>query len=491
VDSTALQPLGIEHEGLTERCFLKKLRNVLNRICRRCARRGPPRRALVYPAAPSLSRTGPDVKQFRKVVFWMHLVTAVSAAAIILLMSVTGVLLTYQRQITAWADTRSLDAGPPAPGAARLAPDGLLARVAQTHPGKPTTLKWFADADAPAQVAFGREKTLFVSAYTGQVLSEGSTGVRAFFRKVVALHRWVGAEGEKRELGKSISGAANLLFLFLVVSGFYLWFPRSWTRRAFRNVAWFRRGLTPRARDFNWHHVIGFWSAVPLFVIVLSGAVISYPWASNLVYRAVGETPPPPPTEGRAPSAPGAAGPSASRPLGERGETRGGDAGRPAGERGEGRGGDADAPVPLDGIGALAMRAERQVEGWRSITLTLPRKADEPIAFAIDRADGGQPQKRASLALDPATGEVSKWEPFPTQTTGRQLRSILRFAHTGEVLGIPGQTLAGLVSLGAAFLVWTGLALTWRRFRQWRAPRRTATPSRRSEPLEEAETVGV
>ncbi len=435
------------------------------------------------------------MKQFRKLVFWAHLVTAVSAAAIILLMSVTGVLLTYQRQLTAWADVRGLDAGPPAPGAARLAPEALLARVAQTHPGKPTTLKWFADADAPAQVAFGRERTLFVSAYTGQVLGEGHAGVRAFFRKVVALHRWVGGENENRELGKKITGAANLLFLFLVVSGFYLWFPRNWTRRAFRNVAWFRRGLTPRARDFNWHHVIGFWSAVPLFVIVLSGVVISYPWASNLVYRVVGETPPPP--QGGAPTgggsaAGGSATASAARSEGARGESRGGAAGgeRPAGER-AGRGGDAEKAVPLDGIGVLAARAERQVEGWRSITLTLPKKADEPIAFNIDRGDGGQPQKRASLSLNRASGEVTKWEPFPTQTTGRRLRSILRFAHTGEVLGIPGQTLAGLVSLGAAFLVWTGLALTWRRFRQWRAPRRTATPSRHPEPLEEAETVGV
>ncbi|HEX5869697.1 MAG TPA: PepSY-associated TM helix domain-containing protein, partial [Longimicrobium sp.] len=327
-------------------------------------------------------------------------------------------------------------------------------------------------------------KTLFVSAYTGQVLSEGNTGVRAFFQKVVALHRWVGAEGENRELGKKISGASNLLFLFLVVSGFYLWFPRNWTRAAFRNVAWFRRGLSSKARDFNWHHVIGIWSLVPLFLIVLSGVVISYPWASNLVYRAVGETPPPPQAPPGAAAAGGAGGPAGAAPT----------ASRPAGERGgrgERGGADAEKPVSLDGIGVLAARAERQVEGWRSITLTLPKEAGEPIAFAIDRGDGGQPQKRAQLALDPATGAVSKWEPFPNQTPGRRLRSILRFAHTGEVLGIPGQTLAGIVSLGAAFLVWTGLALTWRRFRQWRAPRRTATSSRRPEPMEEAETVAA
>jgi uncharacterized iron-regulated membrane protein len=48
----------------------------------------------------------------------------------------------------------------------------------------------------------------------------------------------------------------------------------------------------------------------------------------------------------------------------------------------------------------------------------------------------------------------------------------MRFAHTGEVLGIPGQTIAGLVSAGGVVLVWTGIALTLRRFNAWRARQR-------------------
>ena len=36
-------------------------------------------------------------------------------------------------------------------------------------------------------------------------------------------------------------------------------------------------------------------------------------------------------------------------------------------------------------------------------------------------------------------------------------------------VGIAGQTVAGIVSAGGALLVWTGLALAWRRFRLWRA----------------------
>jgi hypothetical protein len=44
----------------------------------------------------------------------------------------------------------------------------------------------------------------------------------------------------------------------------------------------------------------------------------------------------------------------------------------------------------------------------------------------------------------------------------------MRFTHTGEVLGFWGQTLAGIVSLGASVLVVTGLLLSLRRLLAWR-----------------------
>jgi uncharacterized iron-regulated membrane protein len=106
------------------------------------------------------------------------------------------------------------------------------------------------------------------------------------------------------------------------------------------------------------------------------------------------------------------------------------------------------------------------------------------VTFAIDRGTGGEPQKRAELQLDRATGAEVRWQPFSAVTPGRRLRSILRFAHTGEVLGVAGQTIAGIVSLGGVFLVYTGFALTLRRFVKWnrrrhrfgleRTPRRAA-----------------
>ena len=157
----------------------------------------------------------------------------------------------------------------------------------------PSAITLRSDPFEPAALNFGRDRVLFVNPYTGAMLGEGSPKVRAFFHSVTDWHRWLGAEGVGRDRARAITGACNLLFLFLVISGPYLWWPRTWTWPQVKSVIWFRRRLSGKSRDFNWHNVIGFWSALPLFIVVSSGVVISYPWATNLIYRAVGEKPPP------------------------------------------------------------------------------------------------------------------------------------------------------------------------------------------------------
>ena len=96
---------------------------------------------------------------------------------------------------------------------------------------------------------------------------------------------------------------------------------------------------------------------------------------------------------------------------------------------------------------------------WRAISLRPPSSPGAPFVFMIDRGDGGQPHLRSTLTLDGRTGEVTRYESFADLTLGRRIRNTMRFAHTGEALGIPGQTIAGIVSAGGAVLVWTGLSL--------------------------------
>ena len=374
------------------------------------------------------------MKKLRKIIFWLHLPVGVIAGLVILNMCVTGVLLTYEKQIISWADTRGYRSAPPATQTQHLPVEALITKARDSRGANPTAVTLKSDPSAPAEIGFGRETTLFVNPYTGAILGEGSPRVRSFFRGVTEWHRWLGAKGDNRNVARAITGACNFGFLFLVSSGFFLWWPRNWNLKALRNVIWFRRGLPWKARDFNWHNTVGFWSAVPLFIVVLSAVVISYTWAGNLVYRVVGETPPAPRSNQQTPQS------NSARPV-------------------------------LNNLDAAWPRAEQQVGDWRSITLQLPASESAPLTFNIDRGTGGQPQKRGQLVLDRATGEVVRWEPFSANSRGRQLRSILRFAHTGEVAGIIGQSVAGLVSLGGAVLVITGLGLAIRRFRAWVAKR--------------------
>ena len=377
------------------------------------------------------------MKKLRTVLFWCHLSLGVTGGVIIFLMSVTGVLLTYERQISDWADTRTYVVAQQE-GHSRLGVEALAAHVREATGRSPARVTLHADPSSPAEVGFDGAPSVYVDPFTGAVLGDGAPGVGAFFRFVEDMHRWLALSGWSRNAARAVTGAANLGFLFIVLSGIYLWWPRNWTLKSVRSVAWFRRGLSGKARDFNWHNVIGLWMWAPLVLVVASGVVISYPWAGNLVYRVVGEQPP-------APRGPGGPPPSADTPP---------------------------VAAPTDGLDALWVRAELQTPGWRTISLQLPKSAADPVSFSIDESDGGQPQKRAQLTLDRATGEVLKWEPFSSFSTGRQLRVFFRFAHTGEFFGVAGQTVAGVASAGAAVLAYTGLALAWRRWRAWIARRR-------------------
>ena len=366
----------------------------------------------------------------RPVIFWSHLAAGVTAGVVILIMSVTGTLLMYERQLVDWSD-RGYRSEAPLGVRDRLPVETLLERVREQRSEAPTAVTLRSDPAAPAAITFGKT-TLYADVYTGHVLGGPSTDVRRMMTGLKAWHRWMSLDGDGRAVGKSISGWSNAVFLAIVLSGMYLWMPRKWNWKSVRAVTAFRGGLRGKARDFNWHNVIGIWSAIPLAIVVATAMPISFRWANALVYAVAGE--------------------SAPAPAG------GGEGGAVRGHVGE------HAELPSGQLNALWRTAQAQMPEWRSISLRLPGSVKAPAVFAIDSGTGGQPQHRATLTLDASTGAVVRWETFDSQSPGRRLRSWTRFTHTGEYYGLAGQTIAGLASLGGVFLVCTGLALTCRRF---------------------------
>jgi uncharacterized iron-regulated membrane protein len=345
-------------------------------------------------------------------------------------------VLTYERQIIGWADRNSLTQVQILPHRAPIQQVLASARQFASEP-EASAVVVSADAAAPVAVLLGRERTIFVDPYSAAVLGDGATGVRKFFGFMTQMHRWFAAGDENRATARAITGASNLIFLFIVISGMYLWLPLVYRKTQFRmRLLFSKEHKSSKARDFNWHHVFGIWMCIPLVFIIATATVFSYSWSNNLVFKAFGEEPP---ARGGPPQAA-----AVTRP----------ERGNPAN------------PEDDVNFGPLIASASELEPDWRTITLRLPVAPSGEVTFTLDRGNGGQPHKQSTLTLNSQTGALVRQESFEELSPARQARSIIRRLHTGEVLGVGGQTLAGVASFAAIMLVWTGLALAYRRLIQ-------------------------
>ena len=400
---------------------------------------------------------------FRKVLFWLHLLAGLISGISIGIMCLTGTVLAFEKQLVAWSERDARQIPGPIPEQPRVSVDDLARRVRDANPDTPVaSIAISSDPRATVAFSLGRDNTVFANPYTGELLRPASTTLHDFLHVMVEWHRFLALTGEQRPIGKVINGVCNLAFFALAITGLYLWMPRNWSWRSVRAVAVFNGKLTGKARDFNWHNVIGLWSAPILIILTLTAVPISFRWGTSLIYSLAGETPPA--------------------------------AGRPAASTAPA----IDLPTPANGFHALTRElqfaaVQNEFPQWEQITLRLiaPSRgrpapgaspgstpsADataaskeargakvQPLNFTV-KPPGTWPRTAStSVVMNPFTGDLLSRETFADLSTGRQIRTWTRFLHTGEAVGWAGQLIAGLASLGGCFLVYTGFALAWRRF---------------------------
>lgn len=368
------------------------------------------------------------MKSFRTAIFWLHLTAGVVAGVVIFVMCVTGALLAFERQIIEWSEADArwvVDRD----RSEVIGPSEALAAVMELRPdAKPSAISIRREAGAAWEVSLGRDGSVFVDPYNGGITGESNKTVRDAMSAFREWHRWLALSGDQRPIGKAITGASNLLFLFLAISGIYIWFPRNLIWKAVRPVIWFRTGQGGKARDFNWHNTIGFWTSLFLIVFTITATVISYQWASNLLYTFTGNKVPVP----RSPSA------------------------------SQGQAEEANFAVP-EGLSGIWATAEERSPTWKSISLRLPASGDS-LVFTIDEGIYWNIFGRSTLTLSAKDPSEQRWEPYGERNTAVQLRSWFRFTHTGETGGLIGQLIGFIACVGGAFLVWTGFSLALRRF---------------------------
>ncbi len=367
----------------------------------------------------------------RKAFFWTHLVIGILTGIVVVLLCLTGAILAFEKQTVDWAerDSRAL---PPAGVTTLLSPDVLIANARQVEKDKAVNVEWPADPRMPVRIRYASQPFVMINGWSGEVLGRGAASLRAFFRWITQLH--VGLVG--MVAGYWIVDVSNACFVFLMVSGLYLWWPRHWRWKALRSSLVMRFDVGGKARDWNWHNVLGFWFLLPLLIIAASGLVLSFKpvdqwWRSFASHHLLAAAQP------AAPAA--AAGPAINRPV-----------------------------VWND----LMTIAKQQFPGWHAIIFTNPKPIDQQrtVGLIVNLGLPAERTKSHTLVLETASGRIVKASGWANDEQGNRARALARCGHTGEILGFWGQALALLACLAGLVLVYTGCALSWRRFFRARKP---------------------
>mgnify|MGYP000267552717 CR=1 FL=1 len=361
----------------------------------------------------------------RKVLFWAHLLLGCSAAIFVFLMSITGVALTYERQMIKMAEQADYPITPTS--RSKALPMADFVYIAKQYKTKITAeIVFLNEQGAPVMIKDGRKTIAYLNPFTAQEMERPGEAIVIFLGKLRAFHRWLTLDGKFSESGRWVNGLANTIFIILTLTGLYLWLPKRFNTRAFKQKFVLSGNYqTKTVRNYQWHNVFGFYVMPVLLVVIVTAVFFSFKWPGQTLKQYVS-------TE------------AVSLPEPTK---------LPANI--------AEQILPIDHQINIV---KEHIPQWQNIRFTLNKYSTDLQLFSIDSGNGGEPQKRMSLALDTINGTIIQEQRFEQLSNYQKLRSYIRFLHTGEAFGLIGQTLAGLASLIACLLVYTGIMLSWRRW---------------------------
>lgn len=278
----------------------------------------------------------------------------------------------------------------------------------------------------------GRGPTVFVNPYTAAVTGELNYRETVFFT-MMALHR--GMVGGA--IGKLVVGVSTVMFLFIIGTGIVLWWPA--TRKAVRQRLQVKWSGGWKRLNHDLHIVLGFYSALFLFVFAFTGLAWSFEWFNKGIFTLTNS-----PME--RPEPPVSAAPVAVAPE---------IAAAPA------------APQSLTADAALA-RARQLAPTAVYYALQLPKESTASIKVATLRPAATYENATDEVYLDQYSGQVLRTQTYEQRNLGQRVRGLFKPVHTGAIFGWPSKIISLVVCLlGFTFPI-TGVIMWLNRLKKGR-----------------------
>ncbi|MEU5702500.1 PepSY-associated TM helix domain-containing protein [Streptomyces aurantiacus] len=375
----------------------------------------------------------------RPLVLRLHFYAGVLVAPFLLVAATTGFLyaasfqaekILYSHEMTVPVGDEKLPISEQVDAARAAHPEGTVSAVRPSPEGDATTRVMLSGVPG-----IGGTHTLavFVDPYTAKVRGAleqyGSTGA-------LPLRTWIDEFHANLRLGDNgrlYSELAASWLWVIAAGGLVLWFGR---RRAQRKI----RGTSGRRRTLGLHGSVGAWVAVGFVFLSATGLTWSTYAGANIDELRTS-------LRQATPSVSAAAG----------GEHEGHGSGSDSAEGGAS--GSAAGDVGLDKVLAAA-----RAEGLGDPVEIVP-PADASSAYVVSQVQRSFPTKQDTVAVDPATGEVTDTVRFADYPVLAKLTRWGIDAHTGVLFGIVNQLVLMAVALSLILLILWGYRMWWQRGR--------------------------
>ena len=361
----------------------------------------------------------------------IHLYLSLAAGLVILVCCATGAILVFEKDLQMALNKSRYYV---APAAQKLSLEQLVAYAQQQLPkGRVSGVKIYSDNTRSVEVSMSvkaekkdappQNVTVYMHPFTGQVLDVYNYR-DTFFYQVFALHRWL--LGGPKSVGKYIVGVATFMFLFTLLTGIILWWPKTQKILAQRlkiksNAGWKRL-------NHDLHIVLGFYSAIILFIFAFTGLAWSFEWFNKGIYKVTN-------SPLKAPLPPQSV-------YAENAKT-----------------------ISLDKSLAAAATIYPQSVSYH---ITLPKDSTSVITVASLSDNAVHEGATDAVYIDQYNAAVLGKTAYSERSLGARVRSTFKPVHTGSIWGTPSKVVAFIVCvLGCSFPI-TGTVMWWNRTRKKR-----------------------
>lgn len=349
---------------------------------------------------------------FGKIHLWLGLVSG----AVVFLVSVTGCLYVFEEEIRSFQYQDRYELGH-IPDSQKLSVGTLSEIVFKSAVGAEVKkIDWYPEANRNYTVHLEEGRRAYINPYDGNMSDVHDPDWLWYVEK---LHTSL----LLGEFGKWVIRINILVFLILLLTGIYLWWPAKKARR--KQAFSLKTNGSFKRLNYDLHSVLGFYGLLVLLVITLSGMWWSFDWYKQTVFGLLGE--------------------KYEKPN----------------------------PVMIDDLNSSLDWKNKQVldEVFETSMLRYPGAKTAHIEKGKNiglasrirlEYPSGLYKKRNEIFYHPAKGEIVETRLYKDYTAGEIYKHANYEIHTGRGFGILGKIIAFMASLLAAslpvsgFYIWYG-----------------------------------